>query len=81
MATGSRSFAAGAVMKSPARAPALADITPEDAASFNKKQKEFREGLIAAQKQKEQQESAFNSGHLPVSGFYLTKVPLSLAGL
>jgi hypothetical protein len=54
---GSRSFVAGASLQSSSRAPALADITPDAAASFNKKQKEFRDGLVAAQKQKEQQES------------------------
>ncbi|KAH8691004.1 hypothetical protein GQ44DRAFT_667283 [Phaeosphaeriaceae sp. PMI808] len=52
----SRSFAAASIAQSPIRAPALADIAPDSAASFNKKQKEFREGLIAAQKQREQQE-------------------------
>ena len=57
-AASSRSFAVGAATQSSARAPALADITPDIAASFNKKQKEFRDGLVAAQKQKEQQESA-----------------------
>jgi hypothetical protein len=55
----SRSFAAAAAAQHPARAPALADITPDSAASFNKKQQEFRDSLIAEQKQKEQQESAF----------------------
>ena len=54
---GSRSFVAGALLQSSSRAPALADITPDAAASFNKRQKEFRDGLVAAQKQKEQQES------------------------
>ena len=54
---GSRSFVAGASLQSSSRAPALADITPDAAASFNKRQKEFRDGLVAAQKQKEQQES------------------------
>jgi hypothetical protein len=57
----SRSFAAVAAAQNPARAPALADITPDGAASFNKKQLEFREGLVAAQKKREQQESAFAS--------------------
>ncbi|KAF2820007.1 NIPSNAP-domain-containing protein [Ophiobolus disseminans] len=52
----SRCFAAAAVAQGPARAPALADITPDSAASFTKKQQEFRDGLVAAQKQKEQQE-------------------------
>ena len=54
---GSRSFVAGASLQSSPRAPALADITPDAAASFNKRQREFRDGLVAAQKQKEQQES------------------------
>jgi hypothetical protein len=53
----SRSFAIVAAAQSPARAPSLADITPNSAASFNKKQQEFRDELIAVQKQKEQQES------------------------
>lgn len=67
-AASSRSFVAGAVTQSPNRAPALADITPDAAASFNKKQKEFRESLIAAQKQKEQQESTSLSSNSFVPG-------------
>jgi hypothetical protein len=54
----SRAFTIGAASQSPARAPALADITPDAAASFNEKQKSFRDGLVAAQKRKEQEESA-----------------------
>jgi len=53
-----RAFSAGTLLQGSARAPALGDITPDAATSFNKKQKEFRDGLVAAQKQKEQQESA-----------------------
>jgi hypothetical protein len=53
----SRSFAAFTAAQNPIRAPALADITPEAAAKFSERQNEFREGLINAQKQKEQQES------------------------
>jgi hypothetical protein len=53
----SRTFAVAAAVRSPARAPTLGDITPDSAASFNEKQKNFREGLIAAQKRKEQDES------------------------
>jgi hypothetical protein len=53
----SRTFAVAAAARSPARAPSLGDITPDSAASFNEKQKSFREGLIAAQKRKEQDES------------------------
>lgn len=66
-ATGSRHFVAGAVMQSRSRAPALADITPDAAVNFNKKQKEFRDSLIAAQKKKEQQESASLPGNISVS--------------
>jgi hypothetical protein len=55
----SRAFTATTATPGPARAPTLADITPDGAASFTKKQQEFREGLVAAQKQKEQQESAY----------------------
>ncbi|KAF1958684.1 NIPSNAP-domain-containing protein [Byssothecium circinans] len=65
----SRSFAAFAAAQSPARAPALADIKPEDAPAFTERQKEFREGLIAAQKKKEQQESqSISSGDLSAAG-------------
>lgn len=67
-AANSRSFAALAAAQSQARAPALADITPDGAARFNERQKEFREGLVAAQKKKEQQESqSYSPGHLSAS--------------
>jgi hypothetical protein len=56
-----RAFGIAPVTQSPARAPALADITPDSAASFNEKQKKFRDGLIAAQKRKEQEESTSQS--------------------
>lgn len=66
-----RSFTAGAIAQSAAhRAPALADITPDAAESFNRKQNEFRESLIAAQKQKEQQESGFISDSMFASGLW-----------
>ncbi|KAF2655059.1 NIPSNAP-domain-containing protein [Lophiostoma macrostomum CBS 122681] len=52
----SRSFAALAAAQSSARAPALADISPDTASKFNERQKEFRDGLVSAQKKKEQQE-------------------------
>ncbi|KAF2679503.1 NIPSNAP-domain-containing protein [Lentithecium fluviatile CBS 122367] len=65
----SRSFSAIAAAQGPARAPALADVKPDGAAAFSEKQKEFREGLIAAQKKKEQQDSqSYSSGHLSTSG-------------
>lgn len=55
-----RYFSAVAAAQGP-RAPSLGDITPDSAASFSKKQQEFREGLVAAQKQREQQESTYPS--------------------
>ncbi|EER38749.1 conserved hypothetical protein [Histoplasma capsulatum H143] len=39
------------------RAPSLRDITPDNATSFNARQKEFRENLEAARKKKEQAET------------------------
>ncbi|CAI6336813.1 unnamed protein product [Periconia digitata] len=54
--TAARSFAALAASRNPVRTPALADVKPDGAAEFNQRQKEFREGLITAQKKKEQQE-------------------------
>ncbi|KAF2757326.1 NIPSNAP-domain-containing protein [Pseudovirgaria hyperparasitica] len=38
------------------RPPALAEITPDGAAQFDERLKQFRDGLIEAQKRKEQQE-------------------------
>ena len=52
----SRSFAAYAAAQKH-KTPSLADIKPDGAAEFNARQKEYREGLIAAQKKKEQKES------------------------
>ncbi|RJE18178.1 Nipsnap family [Aspergillus sclerotialis] len=55
------------------RAPSIRDITPDSAAEFNARQKEFRENLEVARKQKEQQESqsvkasAFESASSPAS--------------
>jgi hypothetical protein len=46
--------------QSPARSPALGDITPEAASTFDTKSREFRERLVAeqeARRRKEQQES------------------------
>ncbi|KAL1987704.1 hypothetical protein VTN96DRAFT_2544 [Rasamsonia emersonii] len=39
------------------RAPSIRDITPDNAAQFNARQKEFRENLEAARKRREEQES------------------------
>lgn len=53
--TSSRGFTAYAASQSH-KLPALADIRPDGATEFNARQKEYREGLVAAQ-QKEQKES------------------------
>lgn len=67
-APSSRSFAALAAAQGPAKAPSLADITPDGASKFNERQNEFRQGLISAQKQKEQQASqSHSSGNLSAS--------------
>lgn len=55
-AVSSRSFAAGAALRSSTRPPTLADVSMADSERFSQKQKEFREGLKDAQKQKEQKE-------------------------
>ncbi|KAL9074785.1 MAG: hypothetical protein Q9157_004275 [Trypethelium eluteriae] len=51
-----RSFASSSYLSNPAKAPALADVMPDGGPTFDAKQREFRDKLIAAQKQKEQQE-------------------------
>ncbi|KAL1613209.1 hypothetical protein SLS60_001441 [Paraconiothyrium brasiliense] len=67
-AVNSRCFTAYAAAQSH-KAPALADVKPDGAAEFNTRQKEYREGLIAAQKKKEQRESqSYSSGNLSASG-------------
>lgn len=52
-----RPFSVQVKLKDPARSPALADITGIDVDNFNARQKEFRDNLEAARKQKEQQDS------------------------
>jgi hypothetical protein len=56
-AANTRVFSVIAAARSPARAPALADITPNGATKFIERQKQHREGVIAAQQKKEQEES------------------------
>lgn len=49
-----RSFTTSTISRdSGARAPGLGDLPPDGAEAFNKKQKEFRDGLEAAKKRKE----------------------------
>ena len=55
-AVNSRCFTAYAAAQSQ-KAPALANVRPDGAAEFNARQKEYRESLIAAQKEREQRES------------------------
>ncbi|KIW46330.1 hypothetical protein, variant [Exophiala oligosperma] len=51
-----RAFTTSALCREPARSPGLGDITPDGTDAFNTRQKEFRDGLEAAKKRKEQAE-------------------------
>ena len=52
-----RAFSTSSLLRDPRRSPAMSDITPDSASIFNQKQKEFRDGLEAARKRKEQADS------------------------
>jgi hypothetical protein len=52
-----RAFTTTSLLRDPHRSPAMSDITPEGAEAFNQRQKEFRDGLEAARKRKEQADS------------------------
>ncbi|EEH34913.1 NIPSNAP family protein [Paracoccidioides lutzii Pb01] len=54
------------------RAPSIRDITPDTAASFNARQKEFRENLEAARRKKEQQESQLGDASVSPASFSFT---------
>jgi hypothetical protein len=54
----SRSYSLTSIAQSRFRAPALADITPESAASFDARQREFRERLVAEQNERKRKEQA-----------------------
>ncbi|EEH23489.1 hypothetical protein PABG_05700 [Paracoccidioides brasiliensis Pb03] len=54
------------------RAPSIRDITPDAAASFNARQKEFRDNLEAARKKKEQQESQLGDASVSPASFSFT---------
>lgn len=49
-----RTFTASSISRSAPRSPALSDIEPGSAEAYNVRQKEFRDGLEAAKKRKEQ---------------------------
>ncbi|KIW31480.1 hypothetical protein, variant [Cladophialophora immunda] len=49
-----RAFTTTSLLRDPPRSPALSDLTSDGADAFNTKQKEFRDGLEAARKRKEQ---------------------------
>ncbi|KAI9652808.1 MAG: hypothetical protein M1821_007806 [Bathelium mastoideum] len=53
-----RTFASSSCLSSSTKVPALADVLPDGGPIFDAKQREFREKLVSAQKQKEQQERA-----------------------
>ena len=52
-----RAFTTSSVLRDPRRSPAMSDITHDSASIFDQKQKEFRDGLEAARKRKEQADS------------------------
>jgi hypothetical protein len=52
-----RPFTSSSIIRDSARTPSIGDITPDGAETFNARQKEFRENLEAARKQKEQADS------------------------
>lgn len=52
-----RPLSTSSPLRAPNRSPALGDITGEDSQLFNQRQKEFRDNLEAARKQKEQHDS------------------------
>jgi len=51
-----RAFTTSALCREPARSPGLGDITPDGTDAFHTRQKEFRDGLEAAKKRKDQAE-------------------------
>lgn len=54
----SRSYSLSAAAQNRLRVPALADITPDAAASFDARQREFRERLVAEQEERKRKEQA-----------------------
>ena len=52
-----QAFATSSSQQRLSTVPALADVLPDGGPVFDAKQRQFREKLLAAQKQKEQQES------------------------
>ena len=52
-----RPFTSSSIIRESVHAPSIGDITPDGAETFNARQKEFRENLEAARKQKEQADS------------------------
>jgi len=52
-----RAFTTSHRSRDPGRSPGLGDVTPDGADGFNSRQKEFRDGLEAAKKRKEQADS------------------------
>ena len=62
-----RTFTTTSLCRESPRSPALSDIQPGTAESYNAKQKEFRDGLEAAKKKKEQADRQFLSVPVPKS--------------
>lgn len=61
-----RAFTSSTICREvPSRSPGLGDITPDGAAAFDTKQKQFREDLAAAKRKKEQAESQLRTDSYP----------------
>lgn len=77
-----RAFSSSAICRDvPQRSPGLGDITPDGAPAFDAKQKEFREGLAAAKRKKEQAESQLRSDSHPVDNRAFVHLPLRSGSL
>jgi len=61
----SRSYSLTSTAQSRFRAPSLADITPESAATFDARQREFRERLVAEQNERKRKEQAESQSTFP----------------
>ena len=64
-----RTFTTSSVCGVKPRSPALSDISPGSAEAYNQRQKEFRDGLEAAKKKKDQLDRQLRSAPKPPSAY------------
>ena len=62
-----RTFTTTSLCRETPRSPALSDLSPGGAEAYNARQKEFRDGLEAAKKRKEQADRQFLNASVPKS--------------